>query len=74
MAVQVGGTGRESTDREKIATEWQMIGAAAQVLQVPNPPKDLGNGQEWSSLHKMALRQIVESMKQIDNLKPEQKS
>ena len=68
------GTGRNLTDREKIATEWQMIGAAAQVLQVPNPPKDLGNGQEWNSLHKLALRQIAESIVQIDKLKSEQKS
>ena len=62
------GTGRNLTDREKIATEWQMIGAAAQVLQVPNPPKDLGNGQEWNSLHKLALRQSVLCFQRSDEV------
>ena len=74
IAGLLGGTERKLTDREKIAIEWQMIGAAAQVLQVPNPPDDLGNNQKWNSLHKMALRQIAESIMQIDKLKSEQKS
>ena len=55
--------------RQKIAREWQIIGAAAQVLQTEMPQYPDLDPQEWKDIQQTAYDEISESMDVIEELK-----